>query len=385
MTWLVSFRIFSREKPRVDEVDREGARMKFVIRAGGIGTRLWPFSRLEKPKQFHALVGDRSMLQTAVERVDSIARIDDVYVSTGAALAEGVREQLPNLAGEHLIVEPALRNTGPAVGLECVLLESAFPGCTVASLGSDHHIGKPGEFCRLLTVAGATVEDHPDELVLIGVKPTRPETGYGYIQKGEVFHEAEGEPIYRVGTFEEKPDAPTAESYVSSGDYLWNANMFVWRAARVLELIEEFEPDLHAGLMEISATVGTDAEQPTLERVYPTLTEIAVDNAVLERADRVAVVEADIDWSDIGSWGALADVLPVDEHGNLISADTIALDTTGSTVYAPDGKLIALIGVDNLCVVDAGDALLIVPRDEVQRVREVVDRLGEREGGEKYL
>ena len=359
--------------------------MKFVIRAGGIGTRLWPFSRRQKPKQFHALVGDRSMLQSAVDRIDSIANSDDVYVSTGASLGEGVTQQLPDLAAECLIVEPALRNTGPAVGLECVLLDAAYPGCVVASLGSDHHIGKPEEFCRLLQVAEAAVDANPDELVLIGVKPWRAETGFGYIQKGEVFHEANGEPVYRVGAFKEKPDAPTAESYVSSGDYLWNSNMFVWRAARVLELIEEYEPELHAGLMEIKDAVGTDAQQATLERVYPTLKEIAIDNAVLERADRVAVVEADIDWSDIGSWGALADVLPVDDHGNLINADTITVDTTGSTVYAPDGKLVALIGVDNLVVVDAGDALLIVPKDEVQRVREVVDKLGDREDGGEYL
>lgn len=359
--------------------------MKFVIRAGGIGTRLWPFSRRQKPKQFHALVGDRSMLQTAVDRIGSIAKAEDVYVSTGATLAKGVSQQLPDLTSNRLIVEPALRNTGPAVGLECVLLEAAFPGCVVASLGSDHHIGKPEEFCRLLEVAEAAVDANPDELVLIGVKPWRAETGFGYIQKGEVFHEANGEPVYRVGGFKEKPDAATAESYVSSGDYLWNSNMFVWRAARVLELIEEFEPDLHAGLMEIKAAVGTDAQQSTLERVYPRLKEIAIDNAVLERAEWVAVVEADIDWSDIGSWGALADVLPVDEHGNLVSADAITVDTTGSTVYAPDGKLVALIGLDNLVVVDSGDALLIVPKDEVQRVREIVDKLGDREDGGKYL
>ncbi|MBK34896.1 MAG: mannose-1-phosphate guanylyltransferase [Gemmatimonadetes bacterium] len=359
--------------------------MKFVIRAGGIGTRLWPFSRREKPKQFHALVSDRSMLQTAVERIDSIAALEDVYVSTGSALAEGVTSQLPDLVEGHLIVEPALRNTGPAVGLECVLLEAAFPGCIVASLGSDHHIGRPEEFCRLLKAAESAVSEHPDELVLVGVKPTRAETGFGYIQKGEVFHEADGEPVYRVGGVKEKPDLDTAGAYVSSGDYLWNANMFVWRAGRVLELLETHEPDLHAGLMEIKAAVGTSAEQSTLERVYPGLKEIAIDNAVLERADRVAVVEADIDWSDIGSWSALADVLPVDEKGNLLSADAITVDSTGSTVYAPEGKLVALIGVDDLVVVDAGDALLVVPKDMVQRVREVVDELGERDDGEKYL
>ena len=160
--------------------------MKFVIRAGGIGTRLWPFSRKKKPKQFHALVGEHTMLQEAVRRLSALAQIDDLYVSTGSGLVSGVQEQLPDLAPGNTIVEPALRNTGPAVGLECVLLETRFPGCTIASLGSDHHIGKPDEFCRLLKVAEDALEDRPETLFTIGVKPTRVDTGFGYIQKGNV-------------------------------------------------------------------------------------------------------------------------------------------------------------------------------------------------------
>lgn len=359
--------------------------MKFVIRAGGVGTRLWPFSRRLKPKQFHALVGEKSMLEEAVERIGDIADKGSVYVSTGASLADGVADRLPDLDEDRMIVEPALRNTGPAVGLECVLLDVVDPGCTVASLGSDHHIGRPDEFCRLLQVAEETVKARPDDLLLVGVKPTRPETGYGYIQKDEVVHEANGVPVYGVAGFKEKPDATTAESYVSSGDFLWNSNMFVWRAARVLELIEAFEPDLHAGLMEIKASVGTDGFEATLNRVYPLLKEIAIDNAVLERADQVSVVEADIDWHDIGSWSALTDVLPVDEDGNLVSGEAVTVDTTNTTIYGQKGKVIAAVGVDNLAIIDTGDALLVVPRDQAQRVRDAVDAVGNLPDGDRYL
>ena len=291
--------------------------MKFVIRAGGIGTRLWPYSRRRQPKQFHAFEGGQTMIQAAFHRVDAIASGEDRYVSTGADHGDLVRSQLPNLDPEHLIIEPALRNTGPAVGLECVLLEHHSPGCTIASLGSDHHIGRPDEFCRLLSAAEEALVDYPDSLILVGVKPWCAETGYGYIQKGTVLYEASGVPIYEVGAFREKPDQSTADAWFQSGEYLWNSNMFVWRAEAVLRLFEKFEPEIYAGLMEIKAALGTPDAKKVMEAVYPTLKEIAIDNAILERADKVAVVEADIDWSDIGSWGAMSDVLPTDDAKNL--------------------------------------------------------------------
>lgn len=353
--------------------------MKFVIRAGGIGTRLWPFSRRSRPKQFHAFEGDRTMLQEAFHRVDAIAAPADRYVSTGADHADLVRSQLPGLHPANLIVEPALRNTGPAVGLECVLLEHQSPGCVIASLGSDHHIGRPDEFCRLLSAAGDALDDQPESLILVGVKPGHAETGYGYIQKGDSFHEANGVPIYAVEAFKEKPDAATAEQYVSSGDYLWNSNMFVWRADTVLRLFETFEPELHAGLMKIKEALGTPVAANVLSEVYPTLKEIAVDNAILERAEKVAVIEADIDWSDIGSWGAMSDVLPTDGNGNLLNGNVLQIDAKETTVFGGTDRLIALVGVENLAVIETEDAILICPRDQTQRVKDVVAKLAEDE------
>jgi mannose-1-phosphate guanylyltransferase len=359
--------------------------MKFVIRAGGIGTRLWPYSRQRQPKQFHAFEGDRTMIQEAFHRVDSIASDEDRYVSTGANHSGLVRQQLPELIEDHLIVEPALRNTGPAVGLECVLLEHHSPGCTIASLGSDHHIGKPEVFCKSLEAAEHALESFPDSLILVGVRPWCAETGYGYIQKGSVFHEANGEPIYEVSAFTEKPDADTAQSYFESGNFLWNSNMFVWRAATVLRLFEEFEPEIYAGLMKIKEALGTSNAEKVMEAVYPTLKEIAIDNAILEKADKVAVIEADIDWSDIGSWGAMSDVLPTDDAKNLLNGNVIQIDTKETTVYAQTDKLIALVGVENLAVIETEDAILICPRDQTQRVREIVGRLSADEKLKDYL
>ncbi|MDP6776154.1 MAG: sugar phosphate nucleotidyltransferase [Candidatus Latescibacteria bacterium] len=359
--------------------------MKIVIRAGGVGTRLWPYSRKRRPKQFHSLVGSRTMVQEAVDRVVPLVNEDDLYVSTGADLVGLVQEQLPTLAADRLIVEPALRNTGPAVGLECALLEARFPGCTVASLGSDHHIGRPEEFRRLLSVAEAALEEMPDTLFTIGVKPTRVETGYGYIQKGARLCAVEGEPVHAVSAFTEKPDADRARAYVDSGDYLWNSNMFVWKASTMLELFRRFEPEIHRTLEQIAEAVGTPREAGVILEEYPKMPEVAIDNAILERAESVATLEADIHWSDIGSWGALTDVLATDDQGNLLSGDILAVDTRNVTAYGPEGKLIALVDVEDLVVVDTGDALLVCPREGSQRVKDLVERLTDDPGRARLI
>ena len=349
--------------------------MKFVTRAGGIGTRLWPYSRTKRPKQFHAMAGKSTMIQDAVERLAPIAAPEDIYVSTGSTMADLVLEQLPDLPAANLIVEPALRNTGPAVGLECALLEARHPGCTIASLGSDHYIGKPEEFCRLLQAAGAALEEHPDYLFTLGVKPTRVETGYGYICKGKVLWTVLGVPVYAVEQFTEKPDEERARVYTESGRYLWNSNLFVWKAATVLDLFARFEPEMHEILMRIKAAAGTPEEEAVIAREYPELKAVAVDNAIIERAERVVTVEADIDWGDIGSWAALTDVLAADTEGNLFSGEVLSLDTERVTAYGGEKKLIALIGVEDLVVVDTPDALLVCRKDQAQRVKEILERL----------
>ena len=349
--------------------------MKFVIRAGGVGTRLWPFSRARRPKQFHAMAGKRTMIQDAVARIATLAGPDDIFVSTGTDMAGLVSEQIPGLENDHLIIEPALRNTGPAVGLECALLEARYPGCVVASLGSDHYIGKPDEFCRLLAIAEEAVQQHPDCLVTIGIKPTRAETGYGYIHKGDVFCRIGDEDVYRVPEFVEKPNAALAAEYLDSGDYLWNSNMFVWKAATVLDLFARFEPRMHVALMAIAEAARAGAADAAIGELYPQLPAIAIDNAVIERAPTVAMLEGDLNWGDIGTWAALTDVLPPDADGNLLKGRVEVLGARNVTAYGGADKVIALIGVEDLVVVDTPDALLVCRKDEAQRVKEILERL----------
>ena len=358
--------------------------MKFVIRAGGVGTRLWPYSRAHKPKQFHCMAGEQTMLQDAVARVSAIAAPPDVYISTGRSFQSLVSEQVPTLLPEQLIVEPALRNTGPAIGLECTLLEARHPGCTVASLGSDHYIGRPEEFCRLLQVADQALADQPDCLFTLGIKPTRAETGYGYIRCGSVLAEVSGTPVYEVAEFTEKPATQQAAEYVASGDYLWNSNTFVWKAATVLELLAHFEPEMHAGLQRIQAAVGTPEEEDVIAREYPGIKAISIDHALVERAPKVATLEADIDWGDIGSWAALTDVLPTDAEGNLLVGEVVALDAARSTVYGQADKVVLLLGVEDLVVVDTDDALLVCAKEAAQQVKDAVDLLKEKQR-EQYL
>ena len=358
--------------------------MKFVIRAGGVGTRLWPYSRARKPKQFHCMAGEQTMLQDAVARIGAIAASTDVYVSTGRSFQSLVSEQVPTLPPEQLIVEPALRNTGPAIGLECALLEARHPGCTVASLGSDHYIGRPDEFCRLLQVADQALTDQPAYLFTLGIKPTRAETGYGYIRRGSVLAEVDGTPVYEVAEFTEKPAAQQAAEYVASGDYLWNSNTFVWKAATVLELLARFEPEMHAGLQRIQAAVGTPEEEDVIAREYPGIKAISIDHALVERAPKVATLEADIDWGDIGSWAALTDVLPTDDAGNLLAGEVVALDAARSTVYGQADKVVLLLGVEDLVVVDTEDALLVCAKGAAQQVKDAVDLLKEKQR-EQYL
>ena len=359
--------------------------LKVVIRAGGIGTRLWPLSRKGRPKQFQALAGRGTMLQETFSRIAPVVGPEDVWVSTGPEMAGLVREQLPVLPEGHLIVEPALRNTGPAVALECALLEARWPGCTVASLGSDHYVGRPDDFRRLLSAAAQAAEEYPEYLYLIGVRPTRPETGYGYVGKGGELCRVGEETVWRVTEFTEKPDLERARRYTESGRYLWNANMFVWKARTVLDLFARHAPEIHRRLQPIAEAAASGDWQAAVEREYPAMPSIAVDHAIIEPAAHVAALEGDLNWGDVGSWAALADVLEADEEGHLLSGRVVAVDGRNLIVRGAAEKLIALVGVEDLVVVDTEDALLVCRRDQAQRVREIVDRLGGDPDLERYL
>jgi len=356
--------------------------MYAAILAGGVGTRLWPRSREGMPKQMLDLVTDRTMLQETVHRIVPVIPPENIYVVTGKAYAPIAREQLPELPPENVIVEPAGRSTAPCVGLAALHIWRRDPEAVMASLHADHVIRDAEGFRRALLAAGQVAED--DVLVTLGIQPTGPATGFGYIHRGEQVSTVDGLPVFQVRRFVEKPPLPKAREYVESGEYYWNSGIFIWRASTILAAMESLMPDLHGQLMQIEAALGTPREWEVLEEVWEGVQSVSIDVGVMERAREVLVLPLDVGWSDVGDWAALADILPRDEDGNaVVRAEHVGLDTTGSLIYG-SGRLIATLGLENMIVVDTGDVVLVCPRDRTQDVRRLVEKLKE-QARKRYL
>jgi len=356
--------------------------MKIVIRAGGIGTRLWPWSRSDRPKQFLPIFQRKSCVQVAYERFASsgLAQRGEIYISLGKAHVELARAQVPQLPLENLIVEPAARDTAAAIGLETLWVAKGCPDTVIASLGSDHYVGKPAEFIKALRAAERFLSQMPSFLLAIACKPKRVETNYGHIKMGEKLWEEAGVSVHTADEFTEKPNYPTAERYMKSGQYLWNSNFFVWRAGTLLEQFKQFEPEMYEALMEIEAGRKKGELAQVLERKYPALKKTAIDYAVLEpasRKGRLAVLPVDMEWSDIGSWATLTDAFPPDGDGNLFDGPVLAEGTTNTTVVVknPDRKIVAAIGVKGLAIVDTGEALLVCRKEQSGKVKKLVEEL----------
>jgi len=328
------------------------------------------------------MFGGRSCVQLAYERFvgSALARPEDTYVSVGRPHEGLVREQLPELPAGHIIVEPCTMDTAAAIGLETVVVAGDDPDVLIASLGSDHYVGKPEAFIRALRAAERFLASVPHMLVAIACEPSRIETNYGHVKKAHLLGEFEGVAVHAVAEFTEKPDPQTARRYTESGQYLWNANFFVWTAGTLMAQFQEFEPQMHARFMEILAGRRAGRLREAIERTYPTLKKVAIDYAVLEPAaarGRLAVVPVAMDWSDIGSWGTITDAFPPDDSGNLLDGPVLARNTRNTTIIVknPHRKLVAAIGVSDLAVVDTDDALLIVPKHLSGQVKELVEDL----------
>ncbi len=351
-----------------------------TILAGGGGTRLWPSSRSGRPKQFLDFTGNGTMLQEAFVRIAPIIPPARVWVLTGARYAEIAREQLPSLPEGNVIGEPVGRGTAPPIGLAAMLLQKIDPGAVMAVLTADHVISLQGRFRRVLLQAAHVARR--GHLVTLGISATRPDTGYGYIERGEMLYEGEFS-TYRVVRFTEKPNRATAEQFLSSGRYSWNSGMFIWRVDSILVEIERQMPELYTGLREIVGAWGTPDQTETLARVWPTLPNETIDFGVMEHARDVVVIPVEIGWSDVGSWHALWEILPHDDDENVARGDVILIDVHGSLIHG-NGRLIAAIGVDDLIIVDAGNALLVSSRERSQEVKKIVQEL-EKRGWQQYL
>ncbi|MCS6843333.1 MAG: sugar phosphate nucleotidyltransferase [Caldilineales bacterium] len=360
-------------------------RLVVVVLAGGSGTRLWPRSRQALPKQFLDLTGQGTMLQETLRRLAPLAPPDRILVITNADYVDLVRDQVPELPPDHVVGEPLPRGTAAAVGLGAVLARHLRPDAIMASVHADHLILRPDRL-RAALVASAEVADR-GHLVTLGIKPTYPHTGLGYVEQGEALPStSDGHQVFRVVKFTEKPNLSTAERFVADGRHSWNSGLFTWRVDRILAEFAAHMPELYAGLQVIAASLGTPEADATLQRVFPTLPHQTIDYGIMERAQDVAVLPVDIGWTDIGSWATLLEVLDGDSHGNVIRGDGTALtiDTHNSLIYTVAGRLVAAIGVKDLVIVDCDDALLICPKDRAQDVRRVVEEL-QRSGREAYL
>ena len=363
--------------------------MYVVIPAGGSGTRLWPLSRAAHPKFLHALTGgERSLIQTTIDRLAPLAPPERTFIVTGGAHAAAIARQLPDLPDGNILVEPAPRDSAPAIGLAAAIIHARDPEAIMGSFASDHLVHDEEAFRDAVRAAAAAARE--GYLVTIGITPTAPETGYGYIRQGEPLDT--GGPTttaYRVEQFKEKPSRAVAKRYLASGQYLWNASMFVWRTATLLDELERQLPELHAGLTRIAADWDTPRQGETLGTVWSTLPKVTIDHGIMEGARRVATVPGRFGWNDVGDWDTLATVLPAGDGGNVVlgggdAGHHLAIDTQRSLIAPASGRIIATLGLRDVIVVDTEDAVLVCPRNRAQDVRQLVEALRE-QGRDAHL
>jgi mannose-1-phosphate guanylyltransferase len=349
--------------------------------AGGGGTRLWPLSRQHLPKQSLKLLGERTMFQIAVDRLAPLFPPEQILVVTNAAYAVELGAQCPHLPTENFVVEPSPRNTAPAIALSALAVRRRDPNGLMACLTADHFIGDEARFRATLAAAALAAEQ--GYLVTLGIAPTFPSTGYGYIQRGEQLGAFDGFGVFRAARFKEKPQRPEAEAMLADGQHAWNSGMFIWRVDRVLAEYARQLPEFYAHLQTIAAD---PAQLPAL---WPHAPNTSIDFGIMEGAQNVAVIPAaGLGWSDIGSWDSLLDVLPPDSNGNVVvGVEHLGLGSRGTLIHGGSGphKLIATLGVQNLVIVDTDDVLLICPRDQAQNVRAAVEALKQRTDGQKFL
>lgn len=356
-----------------------------VIMAGGSGTRLWPVSRQSHPKHTLPLLGTETLFQSTVERLAGLFPLENILVVTAMDQVLELKRQEPLIPVENFLVEPAPRGTASVVGLAATVLRRRDPQAVMAVLPSDHFIRNRDLFHHVLRVAYKAASQ--DYLVTLGITPTYPATGYGYIQRGDLLPDDFGYPVYQVQRFKEKPGEAQARDLVTHGDHYWNSGMFIWRAETILAEIGSLMPALRDGLLTIDDTWGTPQWEATLQAVWSGLQPVTIDYGIMERTARVVVLPAGgLEWSDVGSWDSLFDVLIQDANGNIVfGSEHIPVDTQNSLVYTNgEKKMVVTIGLDDLIIVNTKDVLMICHKDQTQKVRQVVEHLRKKKR-ENYL
>jgi mannose-1-phosphate guanylyltransferase len=363
-----------------------------LIMAGGSGTRFWPASRRNVPKQLLPLVGERSMLRATVDRLESLIPPERIWPSVGRNLVEAVRAELPEVPEQTYVVEPCQRNTAPCIGLAALLMLRDDPDAVMIVLPSDHAIADVAAFQKAVRLAERLVAKPRKQLVTFGIKPTYPSEGFGYIEKAEMITPPQGSfsaiaadiDVYQVVRFREKPKREQAEEFLAAGNFAWNSGMFVWRADVLVELLRKNEPEMIARLETIAAAYGTPEYEAVLDREFPQIKSISIDYAVMEQAPAIVSIEAPFDWDDAGSWQSLARLRGTDEAGNTIVGRHLGLDTRDTIIRTSDDHLIVTLGLKDLIIVHTPDATLVADKKDEESIRKLTQLLKER-GWEGYL
>jgi len=344
-----------------------------VILAGGTGERFWPLSRQDNPKQFLSLFGEQTMLQQTVARVAGLVELDHVYVVTGEQYRQKVMSQLSQLPPQNIICEPVGRNTAPAIGLAAEYIYRRDREGTMVVLPADHYITNIEGFHKCIKAAIEAAAGG-EWAVTIGIQPTEPATGFGYIRLGEIRCDHADLPVFRALEFREKPDIEQARRYLADGNYLWNSGIFIWRVDLVRSLFKQFLPEIAAGAETIGRHLGTPEQAQVLADEYQRFPRISVDYGILEKCNRVLVIPAQFEWDDVGSWTSWQQYQSADENGNVHQGRGVSIDTRNCVVYS-NGRVVATLGVEDLIIVEGPDGLLVCHRDRVQDIKKVVEEL----------
>lgn len=350
-----------------------------IIMAGGTGTRFWPASTSDTPKQLLRLVGEATMLRQTFDRLGELVPNEQRLVVTNERLVAAVREQLPELPASAVVGEPCKRDTAPCIGLAALLVSRDDPDATMAVMPADHVIRPAEQFQTTIEQAAALVDESPGRIVTFGIKPTYPAEVFGYIHRGgSLASSLQNAPAYQVQQFKEKPDAPTAEKYLASGEYYWNSGIFVWRATTILDALRERQPEMLAHLEKIVAAWDSPERDAVFEREFTAIKPISIDYAVMEHARDVAVIEAAFEWDDVGGWQSLARLEGTDDAGNTIIGRHLGLATEGTIVRTDDEHLVVTLGLTDCIVVHTPRATLVANKHDEERIREVVKELQSR-------
>jgi mannose-1-phosphate guanylyltransferase len=357
---------------------RQGANNYVIIMAGGVGTRFWPFSRTSNPKQFHDVLGTgKTLLQQTAERFEGICPKENIYIVTSEEYYTITKTQLPYLSDNQILMEPTRRNTAPCIAYACYKIASKNPNANIVVAPADHIILKEDEFRRRITTALAA-SAHENILVTLGIQPTRPDTGYGYIQ----FADSESE-VKQVKTFREKPNLELAKEFVKSGEFVWNAGIFIWNVKAIIESFEENLPEIAKIFSEITGKYYTVHEKQAIENAYISCKSISIDNGIMEKANNVYVVLSDFGWSDLGTWKSLYEVSEKDENENAIDGNVMLYNTRNSIIKTPKDRLVVVNGLDGFIVAEYDNVLMICRKEDEQKVKEFVANAKEK--GEKFV